>query len=1096
MMESKDTPSPRLFLSPPLPFSLCRWRTVGLVCLGLVLLVQTGCSRAYWRRNANAEAYGLIQEKTRLDGRWVVPRTDIIPSPLSRMYDPFNPDYGPLPPDDPAAHRYMQAMSDCQRIEGSEYWSKIGTSNRIENPAWIASLPIGSESHVPPTVPPLARAAKPGEQTKEELEPLPFLERFAVTEMWRESSLGKMFQADDEHDLLREPRSTGHFVVLESESAESPSAVMVAESSNADPEMNLPARITVKTAGSGETDAKDDSVELAAYQEPLAAPDASPDEPIERPGAAEAPDPFAEVAPADDGEEGLMVPDEQLSETIDEAEEARSAAAESDLDAANPALPEVEKLTLEGAVALSYLHGRQYQFAIEDVYIAALDLAFDRFQFDVRFLGIGGNRPSAGLGYEGTPDGSQALTSDASVGMSRLLPAGGQWAVELMNQTLWLFSDGPNESGTASTLTFSFIQPLLFAAGRKVVLEGLTQSERDLLYAVRDLARFRQIFFVQTVTGGGSGGFLGLLQSIQQISNQEGNIRRIENQLEIAEANVNIDALSRTQLESTLLNALNRIRQSRANLQNDLDQFKIQLGLPPDLPVSLDTSFLEPFGLIADELFSLESGLEAEFLAEWANVDPGDASPAGLRRSVEVLDRFARRIEEETFTIIEEDFQRVRENLPRRLADLPEPVAENRTRLAENRERDRALYENAQELLREQMAILDALKGRIDELSAPDSDLEEGASAEARRLAYNDVFSIYDRLLRLARNLQGIQIGLRTELIALNPFEMPMTVAVGFALTNRVDLMNQRAIVTDARRKVEVAANALRGVLDLRVEQQFSTRPIFNSDNPLDFRRTSGTFRAGVSFVAPLSQIGQRNEYRIAQITYQRTRRDYMLAEDQVKFDVRQAWRQLRVLQQNFEVARQAVRVAAQQYDQAVEEAADPEQQAGRGGQSGLNVINALNAVLGAQNDLIGIWVQYESARLNIYRDMGIMDIDARGMWVDPFYQNGMMRPAGDVEGPPGWNGSTESPPALLPNPGEIVPIPPAPPANSGVRMNGGASALSRVFEANSLNPSEILPASYLPGRDSHAAAQSIPPKNAEAGHVRSRRSFADVSPN
>ena len=57
-------------------------------------------------------------------------------------------------------------------------------------------------------------------------------------------------------------------------------------------------------------------------------------------------------------------------------------------------------------------------------------------------------------------------------------------------------------------------------------------------------------------------------------------------------------------------------------------------------------------------------------------------------------------------------------------------------------------------------------------------------------------------------------------------------------------------------------------------------------------------------------------------------------------------------------------------------------------GQTGLNLIQAANAVLTAQNNLIQTWSLYERNRINIYRDMDIMEIDARGLWVDPLYQN------------------------------------------------------------------------------------------------------------
>ncbi|NBO66246.1 MAG: hypothetical protein EBU88_15625 [Acidobacteria bacterium] len=77
---------------------------------------------------------------------------------------------------------------------------------------------------------------------------------------------------------------------------------------------------------------------------------------------------------------------------------------------------------------------------------------------------------------------------------------------------------------------------------------------------------------------------------------------------------------------------------------------------------------------------------------------------------------------------------------------------------------------------------------------------------------------------------------------------------------------------------------------------------------------------------------------------------------------------------------------------------------------------NALNSVLTAQNGLIQDWVVYETNRLNIFRDMGIMDIDARGVWTDRFYQQ--MQASVPVVG----SGSPAEAPAVVPS--TVPPIP------------------------------------------------------------------------
>jgi len=76
------------------------------VVLGAALLLATGlpgCSRMFWRSQADFDTYNQLLEKT-ADPRWDLPRITVEPDARSRFYDAFDPDIAPLPPDDPAAN--------------------------------------------------------------------------------------------------------------------------------------------------------------------------------------------------------------------------------------------------------------------------------------------------------------------------------------------------------------------------------------------------------------------------------------------------------------------------------------------------------------------------------------------------------------------------------------------------------------------------------------------------------------------------------------------------------------------------------------------------------------------------------------------------------------------------------------------------------------------------------------------------------------------------------------------------------------------------------------------------------------------------------
>ena len=261
---------------------------------------------------------------------------------------------------------------------------------------------------------------------------------------------------------------------------------------------------------------------------------------------------------------------------------------------------------------------------------------------------------------------------------------------------------------------------------------------------------------------------------------------------------------------------------------------------------------------------------------------------------------------------------------------------------------------------------------------APTLLKEETLAPEVVILALRDAtIGLREDLLQIAQSLQVVQAGLRVEVIALNKFvlhgrdDIPdIDEVVRIGLQNRHDLMNARAAVMDDRRQVEVRANALMSVMNLGASG--TVDPDGGRNDGVDFT---------VEFKAPLDQLEERNAYREAQVEYQRERRTYMLLEDRVKQEIRRSWRQLRVSEQRLEIDRQTVRIAALLYDNAALDATGP------GQNNSLSLLNALDSVLRAQNDLVGDWITYETNRLNIFRDMGIMQIDSTGVWEDDFYQ-------------------------------------------------------------------------------------------------------------
>ncbi len=114
--------------------------TAGLLVIGACL--HSGCSRRFYREQADSEVYGLIDQKAN-HPHWDLPDYTIEIDPRSRMFSPFTPDYQPMPTDDPTSHTYMHYVD---RKRGYKHWHQDGDTPFVENPEWFGYLPVNEEN--------------------------------------------------------------------------------------------------------------------------------------------------------------------------------------------------------------------------------------------------------------------------------------------------------------------------------------------------------------------------------------------------------------------------------------------------------------------------------------------------------------------------------------------------------------------------------------------------------------------------------------------------------------------------------------------------------------------------------------------------------------------------------------------------------------------------------------------------------------------------------------------------------------------------------------------------------------------------------------
>jgi len=950
-----------------------RATTLAVSCFMLATLITTGCGRAHYRRTADEDAYKAIGQKT-CDPYWPLEGYTIKPSPESRFYDGSDPDFSPMPPDDPASHKLMHCVDGkC----GDGCWHRNGDTPFTENPGWMNRLPFN--------------------------------------------------------------------------------------------------------------------------------------------------------------ENGEVVVD------------------------------------LEGSVQLALLHSPQYQRELEDLYLSALDVTFERFRFDLQFFAStetfftadGPERPGSG------GESSSALAQNTAFSASKLFANGAELVVGLANSLVWQFS-GEDSNFATSLLDFSLVQPLLRGGGRARVLERLTVAERTLLANVRQMEMYRRGFYVNVVSGreegqgpqrrggllggaglsgftgvgaggfgqlgniaggggGGAGGgaaggagaaqaggYLGLLQDQQQLRNQVATVAALADSLAQLEAAYEAGRIDRFQVDlarQALFNTRSQLMINRANYQAALDRFKATLGLPPHLELSIDDPLLSPFQLIDPAIPPLQTQLTSiqqttgnqiiqlrEQFAEGNEVseEAFHASVSALRRSLTTA-RDIQRQGAEHIASVRVDINELQSKLPERVRglrnlqqtgfgpgapqDSAQRAAAGRTRPdvqtpedseATNAEIDGIIADLQMlpdKLLRDLQATATLFRQSPAQFQALDEELawleanvDQKATPEYRNRLNAALGQIPDKLVDLSSDvleLSLIQARARAESVTLLPVEMEPDDALLIASRNRFDWMNARAALVDTWRLIEFNANDLLSELNLVFSGDISNE----GDNPLDFNSSTGRLRVGAQFDAPITRMAERNNYRQALIEYQQARRSYYTFIDRVSQALRANLRSMDLNEANFELRRAAVRVAIDQVEITRLRLRQPPQPGvvtTFGATTARDLVSALGDLLNVQNDFLSVWVNHEVERLNLDFNMGTMQLDSRGMWIDPRSAIGTteLDPYGWWRNRCGWT---------LPDSGQLAPTSPeliAPPP--------ATAAPSEELPPPSLPAAGLQPLRW-PHGESDAALRPVP---------------------
>lgn len=245
------------------------------------------------------------------------------------------------------------------------------------------------------------------------------------------------------------------------------------------------------------------------------------------------------------------------------------------------------KISLLQALQIGARNSSEYQERKEDVFQTALSLDLERNEFRNIFAG-----QVAGL-YKSDSSGKDSVRgteTNATLGLDRKFTNGADLGTALAVDLAKLLSlSGASSLGIVADATISI--PLLRGSGRHIVTEPLTQAERNVLYAISEFERYKQVFAINIAKE-----YLAVLIRLNEVKTAKEGYRSLVITANRSRKMAEAGRLSEIEADQAVQNELrNRQRWITAieTYKNRLDAFKALIGLPPDALIELDPSELE-----------------------------------------------------------------------------------------------------------------------------------------------------------------------------------------------------------------------------------------------------------------------------------------------------------------------------------------------------------------------------------------------------------------------------------------------------------------------------------------------------------------------
>jgi hypothetical protein len=222
--------------------------------------------------------------------------------------------------------------------------------------------------------------------------------------------------------------------------------------------------------------------------------------------------------------------------------------------------------------------------------------------------------------------------------------------------------------------------------------------------------------------------------------------------------------------------------------------------------------------------------------------------------------------------------------------------------------------------------------------------------------------------------IQSSQEAIAPDAEGLMPIEIDMDEAMLTALVQRLDLMNRRGALADTWRQIKYAGDDLRSILNVQASESIRTRT--GSSNPFDFTFDNSTTQLSLQFDAPLNRRAERNRFRTTLIDYNVALRAIIEAEDSIKLAVRNDIRQLRLDQNQYEIA---IASAALAYDRVV--STREQFRIGYGNITARDFLEAQQAYTSSLNSVARQHIGYVVDRIQMFLDVEQLQVNDLAFW-------------------------------------------------------------------------------------------------------------------